>query len=176
MSSQSTLNIGFGNRVVVSRIVGILIPGSSPMRRLKDEARNDGRLANATQGRRCRSILLTDSGHLLLSAVHADTLAQRLEAISCEKEEAGTRIVASRVVALLIPSSSPMERLKREARKARRLVDTTRGRKCRSILLADSGHVILSCVHPDTMSKRLHIVSSDLSEFPENPDNDPQTC
>jgi len=162
MALENTLNIGFGNRVVASRMVGILIPGSSPMRRLKEEARKGGRLANATHGRKCRSILLMDSGHLLLSAVHPDTLSQRFQSVPCESERAGARIMGSRVVALFVPSSSSMDRLKSEARKAGRLVDTTRGRKCRSVLLADSGHVILSCVHPDTMSQRLQEICGDF--------------
>ncbi len=75
--SGKLINIGFGNTIVSERIVAIVSPASAPMKRLKDEAREGGRLVDATQGRRTRSIVITDSNHVVLSAVQADTMAQR---------------------------------------------------------------------------------------------------
>jgi regulator of extracellular matrix RemA (YlzA/DUF370 family) len=72
------LNIGFGNTVVASRVVAILIPGSAPIKRLKEDARNEGKLIDATQGRKTRAIIVTDSDHIILSAVQAETVGQRL--------------------------------------------------------------------------------------------------
>ncbi|MDY6863640.1 MAG: DUF370 domain-containing protein [Thermodesulfobacteriota bacterium] len=72
------LNIGFGNVVISSRLISILTPGSAPMKRLKEDARNEGKLIDATQGRKTRSIIITDSDHIILSAVQAETIAQRL--------------------------------------------------------------------------------------------------
>lgn len=72
------LNIGFGNVVVASRVVAIVTPSSAPMKRLKEEAKNSGKLVDATQGRKTRSIIVTDSDHIILSAVQAETVAQRL--------------------------------------------------------------------------------------------------
>ncbi len=77
MSLKNLLNIGFGNYVVISRIIGIVNPGSSPMRRLREDAREGGRLVDATQGRKTRSIIITDSNHVFLSALQADTIGQR---------------------------------------------------------------------------------------------------
>jgi regulator of extracellular matrix RemA (YlzA/DUF370 family) len=74
---KELINIGFGNLVVVTRIVAILIPGSAPMRRLKEESKKNGRLIDATHGRRCRSILITDSNHTILSPVQVETVGQR---------------------------------------------------------------------------------------------------
>lgn len=71
------LNIGFGNTVVSSRIVAIVTPGSAPMKRLKQDAKEDRRLVDATQGRRTRAIIITDSNHVILSAVQAETISQR---------------------------------------------------------------------------------------------------
>ena len=71
------LNIGFGNTVVASRIVAIVTPGSAPMKRLKEEAKEAKRLIDATQGRRTRSIIITDSNHIILSAIQAETISQR---------------------------------------------------------------------------------------------------
>ncbi len=71
------LNIGFGNTVVTSRIVAIVTPGSAPMKRLKEEAKEEKRLIDATQGRRTRSIVITDSNHVILSAIQAETISQR---------------------------------------------------------------------------------------------------
>ena len=71
------LNIGFGNTVVASRIVAIVTPGSAPMKRLKEEAKEAKRLIDATQGRRTRSVIITDSNHVILSAIQAETISQR---------------------------------------------------------------------------------------------------
>jgi extracellular matrix regulatory protein A len=71
------LNIGFGNSVVSNRVVAIVSPTSSPMKRLREEAKDEKRLIDATQGRRTRSIVITDSNHVILSAVQAETIAQR---------------------------------------------------------------------------------------------------
>ena len=71
------LNIGFGNSVVSDRIVAILTPASSPLKRLREEARDGKRLIDATQGRKTRSIILTDSNHVILSSIMSETVAQR---------------------------------------------------------------------------------------------------
>ena len=78
MSDAELLNLGYGNLVVRSRIVAIVSPQSAPMRRLREEAQARGKLVDATQGRRTRSIILTDSDHVILSAVNPDTIAARL--------------------------------------------------------------------------------------------------
>jgi regulator of extracellular matrix RemA (YlzA/DUF370 family) len=74
---QTLLNIGFGSTAVVERIVAIVSPNSAPMKRLKDEAREDRRLIDATHGRRTRSIIIMDSNHIILSAIQAETISQR---------------------------------------------------------------------------------------------------
>ncbi len=71
------LNIGFGNFVVVDRVIAIVNPNSAPMKRLKEEAKETKRLIDATQGRKTRSIIITDSNHVVLSAIQAETIAQR---------------------------------------------------------------------------------------------------
>ena len=71
------LNVGFGNTVVARRVIAIVTPGSAPMKRLKEDAKEDKRLIDATQGRRTRSIIITDSNHVILSAVQAETVSQR---------------------------------------------------------------------------------------------------
>ncbi len=71
------LNIGFGSTVVADRVIAIVAPNSAPMKRLKDEAREQHRLIDATYGRRTRSIIVLDSNHIVLSAVQAETISQR---------------------------------------------------------------------------------------------------
>ncbi|MFZ1956370.1 MAG: DUF370 domain-containing protein [Desulfobacterales bacterium] len=78
---QQLLNIGFGSTVVAERVVAIVSPNSAPMKRLKDEARNDNRLIDATHGRRTRSIIVLDSNHIVLSAIQAETISQRFTTI-----------------------------------------------------------------------------------------------
>ncbi len=77
MERRGMINIGFGNFVPAERIVAIINPDSSPMRRLRSEAKETWRLVDATQGRRTRSIIVTDSNHVVLSTVLAETLSQR---------------------------------------------------------------------------------------------------
>jgi regulator of extracellular matrix RemA (YlzA/DUF370 family) len=73
------ISIGFGNVIASDKIVAVITPGSSPIRRLKDQARQKGKLVDATQGRRTRSIIVMDSDHVVLSAIGAETITQRLE-------------------------------------------------------------------------------------------------
>ncbi len=72
------INIGFGNTVISHRVVAVVMPGSAPMKRLREKATRADRLIDATHGRKTRSIIITDSNHVILSAVHADTLSLRL--------------------------------------------------------------------------------------------------
>ncbi len=75
------LNIGFGSSVVAERVVTIVSPNSAPMKRLKDEAKEEKRLIDATHGRRTRSIIIMDSNHVILSAILAETVSQRYETL-----------------------------------------------------------------------------------------------
>ena len=72
------LNIGYGNLVLASRVVAVVTPAAAPMRRLRDEAAERNKLVDATMGRRTRSILVTDSDHVILSAINPETIAARL--------------------------------------------------------------------------------------------------
>lgn len=74
------VNIGFGNIVSVNRIVAIVSPESAPIKRIIQEARDRGMLIDATYGRRTRAVVITDSDHVILSAVQPETVAHRLTA------------------------------------------------------------------------------------------------
>jgi len=74
---NNPVNIGYGNMVMTSKVVAVLSPDSAPMRRLKEEAKERKMLIDATQGRKTRAIIITDSDHVILSAVQVDTLMQR---------------------------------------------------------------------------------------------------
>lgn len=75
--SLQLVNIGYGNAVAASRVVVVVSPDSAPVKRLIQEARDGGRLIDATQGRRTRSVIVTDSDHVVLAAVQPETLASR---------------------------------------------------------------------------------------------------
>ena len=75
--SPKLINVGFGNSVVSRRIVAIISPNAAPIKRLRDEAREEKRLIDTTQGRKTRSVIITDSNHVILSAIQSDTIAQR---------------------------------------------------------------------------------------------------
>jgi regulator of extracellular matrix RemA (YlzA/DUF370 family) len=72
------INIGFGNIVSANRIVAIVSPESSPIKRIIQESRDKGMLVDATYGRRTRAVIITDSDHIILSAVQPETVANRL--------------------------------------------------------------------------------------------------
>lgn len=71
------INIGFGNIVAANRIIAIVSPDSAPIKRIIQEARDKGILIDATYGRRTRAVVITDSGHVVLSAVQPETVAHR---------------------------------------------------------------------------------------------------
>ena len=73
------LNVGFGNMVSAGRIVAVIAPDSAPVKRMVQEARDDGHLIDATAGRRTRAVLMMDTGHVVLSAVQPETIAGRMQ-------------------------------------------------------------------------------------------------
>ncbi len=75
------LNIGFGNVVAANRVIAIASPNSAPVKRLKDEARDEKRLIDVTHGRKTRSVLITDSNHVILSSIQTETISQRLSTL-----------------------------------------------------------------------------------------------
>jgi len=72
------VNIGFGNIVAANRMVAIVSPESAPIKRVIQESRDRSMLVDATYGRRTRAVIITDSGHVILSAVQPETVAHRL--------------------------------------------------------------------------------------------------
>ncbi len=74
---QRMINIGFGNSVVASRVLAVVNPKSSPIKKLKDTAKEQKRLIDVTEGRKTRSIIILDSNHVILSAVQPETVTQR---------------------------------------------------------------------------------------------------
>ena len=73
------INIGFGNMVSANRLVAIVSPESAPIKRIIADARERGSLIDATSGRRTRAVIITDSDHVILSAVQPETVANRLD-------------------------------------------------------------------------------------------------
>ena len=73
------LNIGFGNYLVMSKVVGIFSPDSAPMKRLREEYRKSDNLIDVTHGRRTRAVILTSSNHVVLSSIQTETIEQRIK-------------------------------------------------------------------------------------------------
>lgn len=76
--SLQLINIGFGNVVSANRIITIVAPESAPIKRIIIEAREENKLIDATYGRRTRAVIITDSSHVILSAVQPETVGQRV--------------------------------------------------------------------------------------------------
>ena len=73
------INIGFGNMVAAERVVAVVSPDSAPIKRLIQDAKDQGRTIDVSCGRRTRAVIITDSEHVILSAIQAETIAGRLE-------------------------------------------------------------------------------------------------
>jgi regulator of extracellular matrix RemA (YlzA/DUF370 family) len=72
------INVGFGNMVAVDRVITLAAPDSAPIKRLVQSAKDEGRAIDVTCGRRARAVIITDSDHVILSAIQAETIAGRL--------------------------------------------------------------------------------------------------
>ena len=96
MNSLKALNVGFSNIVITNKIVSIIQADSASGKRLRSEAKKGGHLIDATQGRKTRSIIITDSGHLILSALRVESLKKRIEmednSVAGEEEESSIAI------------------------------------------------------------------------------------
>ncbi len=86
------LHVGFSNAVKISRILAVVNPGSSPVRKLKEEARQENKIIDVTEGRRTRSIIILDSGHLVLSSVQPDTITQHLSTLAKEERNPALKL------------------------------------------------------------------------------------
>ena len=73
------INIGFGNIIAANRVIAVVSPESAPIKRIIQEARERGMLIDATYGRRTRAVIITDSDHVVLSAIQPETVSHRLE-------------------------------------------------------------------------------------------------
>lgn len=81
------VNIGFGNIVISSRIISVISPESAPVKRIIKDAEERGKLVNATFGRRTRAVIVTDSDHIILSALQPETISSRI--LQEEEEQDG---------------------------------------------------------------------------------------
>ncbi len=81
------INVGFGNIVSANRIIAIVSPESAPVKRLVQEAKDQGRAIDATCGRKTRAVLIMDSDHVVLSAVQPETVAGRFDGDIAKEEE-----------------------------------------------------------------------------------------
>jgi regulator of extracellular matrix RemA (YlzA/DUF370 family) len=84
--SYTLLNIGYGSSVVADEVIAILATNAAPMRRLRDEAKEEKRLIDATHGRKTRSIIIMKDNHIILSATQTDTISLRYVALNQEKK------------------------------------------------------------------------------------------
>ncbi len=87
MTSVKFINVGFGNLVSAGHIIAIATPDSAPMKRLVQDARDRDRIIDVSCGRRTRSVIVTDSDHIILSAIQPETISNRLNDEEIEDED-----------------------------------------------------------------------------------------
>ena len=81
------INIGYGNAVAASRVLVVINPKSSPAKKIKEEAKNQKRIIDVTEGRRTRSIIVLDSLHVILSSIQPETITQRFNLTASQSLE-----------------------------------------------------------------------------------------
>ena len=81
------INIGFGNMILDERVVALVPPDSAPAKRTVAEAKEKGRIIDCTSGRRTKSVIITDSDHVIISALTPETIANRLNGLDDGGEE-----------------------------------------------------------------------------------------
>lgn len=81
------INIGFGNLVSSDKIVAVVAPDSAPVKRIVQESKNDGMLIDATCGRKCKAVLITQNNHVVLSAISCEAIQNRTNEIEEDKDE-----------------------------------------------------------------------------------------
>ena len=81
------ISLGYGNSVAVDRVVALVSPESAPVKRLMQDAKAEGRVIDVSCGRRTRAVIITDSGHVIFSAIQSETVANRLESENGTEEE-----------------------------------------------------------------------------------------
>lgn len=81
------VNIGFGNLVNEQRILAVVRPDAAPVKRMVARAKTDSMIIDATQGRKTKSVIILDEGHILLSALQPDTISKRCRGVNTEREE-----------------------------------------------------------------------------------------
>ncbi|MCL2702232.1 MAG: DUF370 domain-containing protein [Defluviitaleaceae bacterium] len=89
MRSISLVNIGFGNTVAANRIIAVVSPESSPIKRLVQDAREQGRLIDATYGRRTRAVIVCDNSSVVLTSIQPETIAGRITGKNAEYGDTG---------------------------------------------------------------------------------------
>ncbi len=87
MSVVRFINIGYGNVVSSDRIVAVVLPDAAPIKRLVQDARSNGNVIDATCGRKTRAVIITDSGHVILSALLPETICARVQSFKDTEEE-----------------------------------------------------------------------------------------
>ena len=83
------LDLGFGNSIVAEKVVALLSPNSSPVKRIRDEAKEEKRLIDVTHGRKTRAVIVMESNHIILSATHVETLSNRYTSLKARKKKEG---------------------------------------------------------------------------------------
>ena len=81
------INVGFGHMIAAQRVIALVTPESAPIKRLIQDAKDEKRAIDVTCGRRTRSVIITDSEHVILSAIQPETLRGRLSGVECDDEE-----------------------------------------------------------------------------------------
>lgn len=163
------LDIGFNNYIFPSQVVIILNPDSQPTKRMVQEAKNANRVFDIRQGKKLRAVIVLKTGEIVLSAITAKTIKNRylqyVDAVNMNSTnnhyidpflEIGfdNYVLPDNVAAIFNPNSQPIIRLVKDAKINNRCFDIRQGKKTRSVLVLNSGEIVLSAIDTKTIRNR----------------------
>ena len=140
---MSFISPGFNSLINEDRIIAMTTTDSSPLRHLIGRYRDEGKLIDLTSGRSMKSIIFTDSGHIILSYLAIGRLYDK-DSEKYVKVDCGCVIRKDKILTVQGPDASPVKRMIQYAKKNGRLVDLSFGKKTRSVIFTDTDNIILS--------------------------------
>lgn len=162
------LDVGFKNYVFPENIVILLNPNSQPIIRFVKEKKDNGECFDIRQGKKTRSVLVLDTGEIIVSPVGAKTIQSRYLKYADEVNKNNTArfinpfleigfmnyVLPERVSIILNPNSQPTIRLIKDAKNDKRCFDIKQGKKTRSVLVLNTGEIVISAIETKTIQNR----------------------
>lgn len=165
---KKLLFIGFDTYIPISNLLAITSPISAPIKRRITEAKRNSTILDATFGRKTRSVMITTSNQIILSAIQADTIAKRYNKKNLIIKNVPRLLsigyenyVLDNIISLIVSSNtSPIKKRIEDAKKENLLIDATFGKKTRSVIVTVDNYLLTTTLLAETISKRYENINN----------------